>query len=58
MNSRGRRKTNNKNEYKQKKVIRCKEKMLPVFEEDNCNDFIQKDKSDPKNNCKNCKHSF
>lgn len=53
-----RRKSNRITKNKQRKVIRCKNKMIPVFDGDICEDFIQKEKSDPNHNCKNCKHSF
>jgi hypothetical protein len=54
-----RRKSNRRMKTNQKKVvIRCKNKMIPVFDRDLCEDFAQNDKSNSDNNCKNCKHSF
>lgn len=58
MNGRRRRSSNTKKETKNYKIIRCRSKMMPVFESDNCEDFIKKENSDPKNICKNCVNSF
>ena len=52
MNKRNRR-TNNNSQIKNKKVIRCKTKMSPVFESDGCNNFIKKDNTQSEKNCKN-----
>ena len=53
-----RRKKGNRPEIKKKKIIRCKTKMIPVFESDSCNDFIKKEHSESDKICKNCKNSF
>lgn len=53
-----RRSSNIKTESKQKIIIRCRSKMIPVFGSDNCEDFIKKENTDSSNICKNCKHSF
>ncbi len=52
-----RRKPNDQTQIK-KKIIRCRNKMIPVFESDNCENFIKKDHSESDKNCKNCKNSF
>lgn len=56
--NRRKRSSKNKTEIRQKIIIRCRNKMIPVFESDNCEDFIKKEHADPNNICKNCKHSF
>lgn len=56
--NRRRRSSNNKKAIKNNKIIRCKSKMIPVFESDNCEDFIKKEHSESKNMCKNCINSF
>ena len=43
---------------KKKIIVRCKSKMIPVFDNENCKDFIKKENSESNNFCKNCKHSF
>ena len=43
MNRRRKKSSNNKTEIKNYNIIRCKSKMIPVFESDNCEDFIKKD---------------
>ena len=43
---------------KQKRIIRCRSKMIPVFEDGNCDDFIKKEGKEPNQSCKNCEHSF
>ena len=58
MNRRRKKSSNNKTEIKNYKIIRCRSKMIPVFESDNCEDFIKKGNSEPKNICKNCINSF
>ena len=56
---RNRRKSNkNMNNRQRKVVIRCKNKMIPVFDMDVCEDFVQNEKSNSDHNCKNCNHSF
>jgi len=52
-----RRKHNNEIK-KQKKMIRLKAQIKPVFEHEVCFQFISKVNSDKKNNCGNCKHAF
>ena len=39
-------------------IIRCKKKMIPVFETDTCKDFVKKPSKETNNICKNCAHSF
>jgi len=58
MNRRKRKQTYNKNTNDNKKIIRCKLKMIPVFEGDTCKDFAQKEHSESTKICKNCKNSF
>jgi len=55
MNNRRRR---NNEIKKQKKVIRCKAQVKPVFEHEGCSEFITKINSNNQNNCGNCKHGF
>jgi hypothetical protein len=50
--------SNNKNSIKKKKIIRCRSKMIPVFEDENCEIFLKKEQTETNNICKNCKHSF
>ena len=53
------RRTSNRKETNNKKVIiRCKSKMIPVFESDNCKDFMKREAADSDKICKNCKYSF
>ncbi len=58
MNRKKRTSSNNKTSIKNKKIIRCKSKMIPVFESDNCKDFIKRENADSNILCKNCKNSF
>lgn len=58
MNRKRRKSSNEKKVIKKNKIIRCKSKMLPVFDSDNCKDFIKKENSESNNICKNCIHSF
>ena len=53
-----RRKKSSKNETVNKKIIRCKSKMIPVFETDNCDKFSKKENTDANKICKNCINSF
>jgi len=53
-----RRTKNKKITKKQTQVIRCKKKMILVFENDTCQNILTKEKSGSENNCKNCIHSF
>lgn len=53
-----RRNPNKKMNNKNQKIIRCSSKMIPVFESDNCKDFMKRENSDSNSNCKNCKKSF
>lgn len=56
--NRRRKSSKNKVIINKKVIIRCKSKMIPVFESDNCGDFIKKEGREPDHICKNCKHSF
>lgn len=58
MNNKRRKKSNKNTENKHKTVIRCKRKMIPVFESDICKDFIKKENLEANKNCGNCKYSF
>ena len=58
MNSRRNRSKNNKNVIKKDKIIRCRLKMIPVFENDTCDKIVKKDNNESNNFCKNCKNSF
>ena len=57
MNRRNR-KTNKNIQIRNKKVIRCKTKMSPVFESDTCEKFIKSESTLSDKICKNCKNSF
>jgi len=52
------RRKQSKNYTVTKKIIRCKNKMIPVFDNDSCKDFIKREAADKDKVCKNCKHSF
>ena len=56
--NRKRKSSKNKVVINKKIIIRCKSKMIPVFESDNCGDFIKKEGREPEHICKNCKFSF
>ena len=56
--NRRRKSQNNRTEIKNNRIIRCKSKMIPVFESDSCKDFIKKANTESNNICKNCKNSF
>ena len=56
--NRKRKPSKNKAIINKKVIIRCKSKMIPVFESDNCGDFIKKEDREHEHICKNCKHSF
>ena len=58
MNRKRRKTSSDKKAIKKNKIIRCKSKMIPVFDNENCKDFIKKENSESSNFCKNCKHSF
>jgi hypothetical protein len=58
MNRNRRRSSKNQTKIKNKKITRCRSKMIPVFESDTCVDFIKKDNSEANNICKNCINSF
>jgi len=45
-------------EKQNKNIIRCKEKMIPVFETDTCEKFEKKAGVENTKICKNCKYSF
>ncbi len=52
------RRSGNKPILKKNIIIRCKSKMIPVFDSDTCERFLKKEHTDSNNNCKNCKNSF
>jgi len=55
----GRRKSKeNKTKISNKKIIRCSNKMIPVFETDTCENFIKRVNSESASICKNCANSF
>lgn len=56
--NRKRKSSNNRIIHKNKEIIRCKNKMIPVFKSDTCENFIKKENSESNNICMNCKHSF
>ena len=58
MNRKKRRSSKNEISIKNKKIMRCKSKMIPVFESDNCKDFIKRERAESNSICKNCKNSF
>ncbi len=58
MNRKRKKSSNNKIEIKNNKIIRCKAKMIPVFESDICEKFEKKETVDSNTICKNCKNSF
>jgi len=58
MNRQRKKSSNNKSDTKSTKIIRCSNKMIPVFESDTCEDFIKKESSVANNICKNCINSF
>jgi hypothetical protein len=53
-----RRRQRNEKKTNNKTVIRCKNKMIPVFETDTCKEFVKKDQTNTNNICINCKYSF
>lgn len=58
MHSRKKKKTNTNRELKQKKIIRCKLFMKPVFESDFCSEFVADSNGENSNHCRNCGYSF
>ena len=58
MNRRRKNSSNNRIEHKNNNIIRCRTRMIPVFESDTCKDFIKKEHTESNNTCKNCKNSF
>lgn len=58
MNRNTRKTSNRKVEKNSNKNMRCKLKMIVIFESDKCKDFSKKDGSISGNVCKNCKYSF
>ena len=48
----------NRNFKKEKKVIRCKAKGKPVFDNEVCEKFSSKNTTNNDKNCGNCIHSF
>ena len=53
-----RRKKFSKDEKINKKIIRCRSKMLIVFETDSCDNFSKKENTDSNKFCRNCINSF
>jgi hypothetical protein len=53
-----RRKKFSKDDKINKKIIRCKNKMLIVFETDTCDKFLKNENNDANKVCKNCINSF
>ena len=58
MNGRRSRRSNNRQTIQKNKIMRCKSKMVPVFDSDTCEHFLKKENTDSNNNCRNCKNSF
>ncbi len=58
MNGRRKKSTGNKTKISSKKIIRCGNKMIPVFESDTCDNFTKKVNSESTSICKNCINSF
>ena len=58
MNRKRKRSSNNKTEVKKHKIIRCKSKMIPVFENESCEGFSKKERAESIDICKNCRYSF
>ena len=58
MNNRRKKSSKNNSINENKKITRCKSKMLIVFETDTCEKFLKKENSDSNNICKNCVNSF
>ena len=58
MNGRRKRRSGNKPMNKKNTIMRCKSKMIPVFDSDTCERFFKKENTDSNNNCKNCSNSF
>ena len=58
MNRKRKKSSSNKKTIKNNKIMRCKSKMIPVFESDTCKDFFKKENEESNNICKNCKNSF
>jgi len=56
--NRRRRSSNRRPTTQSKKIIRCKQKMMPVFDQDTCEQFTQKTSADTTKICKNCVHAF
>jgi hypothetical protein len=58
MNGRRKKSKDNKTKINSKKIIRCSNRMIPVFETDTCDNFKNKTSSETINICKNCLNSF
>ena len=58
MNGRRKKSNVNKTKISSKKIIRCSNKMIPVFESDTCENFTKKVNSESVSICKNCVNSF
>ena len=58
MNNRRKKSSKNNIINENKKITRCKSKMLIVFETDTCNKFSKKENTDSNKFCRNCINSF
>jgi hypothetical protein len=58
MNGRRKKSKVNKTKIISKKIIRCSNKMIPVFESDTCDNFKNKSSTESNSICKNCINSF
>ncbi|UCF49578.1 MAG: hypothetical protein JSU91_07460 [Thermoplasmatales archaeon] len=58
MNGRRRKSNVKKTKTISRKIIRCSNKMIPVFESDTCENFTKKVNSESTSICKNCVNSF
>ena len=58
MNGRRKKSNDNKTKISSRKIIRCSNKMIPVFESDTCENFTKRVNSESTNICKNCVNSF
>ena len=58
MNRRRKKSSNNKTTITKNKITRCRSKMIPVFENETCVDFVKKEDKESNQICKNCIHCF
>ncbi len=58
MNNRRKKSLKNTTNNENKKITRCRSKMLIVFETDTCDNFLKKENADSNKICKNCLNSF